>query len=306
MDSSTIPPILFIIFNRKDIALKSFNSIRHVRPESLFIACDGPRYDEEIDKVRKTREAILSAIDWDCKVYTLFQDRNLGCGQGVYTAIDWFFENVESGIILEDDCIAEVTFFQYAAELLEKYKDDQRIGMIAGYNPINLKNYPYSYIFSRYKSCWGWATWRRSWENMDLEMTWRTTGDEDSILANMGDGGFDRSGWQFKLDAIDKKHVSAWDWQWFFTLSGQNQLCIYPEVNQISNIGNDQDATHTSLASITIPSYPLKLPLVAPRYFSPWKDFEESFYKRSTTWRIRLLRILPYGFKQQIKKLLSK
>ena len=306
MKNYKTPPVLFVIFNRKDIALKSFDSIRQAKPERLFVACDGPRTENEAEKVRLTREAILSAIDWECDVRTLFQDGNLGCGKGVYTAIDWFFNNVDSGVILEDDCIAENTFFKYAAELLEKYKDDQRIGMIAGYNPINIKDYPYSYIFSRYKSCWGWATWRRAWKNMDLDMKWRETGECESILANMGDGGLDRSGWIFKLNAVDNNHVSAWDWQWFFTLSGQNQLCIYPEVNLISNIGNDQDATHTSLASITIPSSPLKFPLVAPRYFVPWRDFEVSFYRRSTTWRIKLVRLLPHGFKQKVKKLLSK
>ena len=135
MSTDKTPPILFVIFNRKDIALKSFNSIRQAKPGRLFIACDGPRTENEAEKVRLTREAILNAIDWDCDVQTLFQDRNLGCGQGVYTAINWFFDNVENGIILEDDCIAESTFFRYAGELLEKYKDDQRIGMIAGFNP---------------------------------------------------------------------------------------------------------------------------------------------------------------------------
>lgn len=303
---STVPPILFIIFNRKDIALRTFEAIKIILPSVLFIACDGPRNSAEEKKVSETRSAILNAIDWDCEVKTLFQDKNLGCGMGVFTAINWFFDNVESGIILEDDCIAESTFFKYAAELLEKYKDDQRIGMIAGYNPINLKNYPYSYIFSRYKSCWGWATWRRAWKNMDLDMKWRNTKDYDSILANMGDRGADRSGWIFKLNAIDKKYVSAWDWQWFFTLSGQNQLCIYPIVNQISNIGNDRDATHTSLASITIPSRPLHWPLLPPRYFAPWIDFEKAFYRNSSTWRIKLIRLLPHRLKQKIKRLLAK
>lgn len=304
--SLNCPPVLFIIFNRKDIALKSFNSIRQVKPERLFIACDGPRFEAEADKVESTRNAILSCIDWDCEVKTLFQKQNLGCGKGVFTAINWFFDNVEYGIILEDDCIAEGPFFQYAGELLEKYNDDQRIGMIAGYNPINLKNYPYSYLFSRYKSCWGWATWRRAWRNMDLDMTWRNEEYFDSILANMGDAGKDKSGWMFKLNAIDKDYVSAWDWQWFFSLSAQNQLCIYPVVNQISNIGNDADATHTSLASITIPSYPLDFPLLNPPYFAPWAEFDEAFYMDSTTWRVKLSRMIPHKLKQRIKKFLSK
>lgn len=301
-------PILFVIFNRKETALKSFERIKGAKPEKLYIASDGPRANRkgEAERVEDTRKAILDAIDWPCEVKTLFQTENLGCGQGVYTAINWLFDNEERGIILEDDCIAEKTFFSYVGELLEKYKDDQRIGMIAGYNPVTLKNYPYSYIFSRYKSCWGWATWRRAWVNMDIDMKWRETSSETSILANMGDEGRDLSGWKFKLNAIDKKYVSAWDWQWFFTLGAQNQLCIYPLHNQIANIGNDQDATHTSLSSITIPSKPLKMPLKHPQYLVPWLDFDKAFYKRSTNFKVRLTRMIPHGIKQQIKKILSK
>lgn len=132
-------PILFIIFNRIETSIESFKQIRLFQPQKLYIASDGPRDEKKGEDllVTQTREQILSLIDWECEVNTLFQDYNLGCGKGVFTAIEWFFSNVEYGIILEDDCIAQQSFFQYAYEMLIRYRTDERIGMIAGTNPIN-------------------------------------------------------------------------------------------------------------------------------------------------------------------------
>ena len=129
-------PILFVIFNRPEIARKSFESIRKRKPQKLYIACDGARSNKpgEIEIVEKTRKTILDAVDWDCEVKTLFQKDNLGCGRGVYTAISWLFENEEKGIILEDDCVVNSSFFLFMEHILEKYKEDQRIGMVAGSN----------------------------------------------------------------------------------------------------------------------------------------------------------------------------
>lgn len=300
-------PILFVFFNRYDVALQSFQKIKDIKPKKLYLACDGPRANVagEDEKVENTRKAILEQINWDCNIKTLFQEKNIGCGRGVFTAINWLFENEEYGIILEDDCIASPSFFRYAEEMLVKYKNDMRIGMIAGHNSITNIEYPYSYIFSRYKSCWGWATWRRAWENMNFDMSWRDTKLANSVINNMGDIGRDVSGWKFKINAIDNNFVSAWDWQWYFSLSAQNQLCIYPALNQISNIGNDKEATHTSFSNITIPISELKFPLIAPPYIVPYYEFDKAFYLKSTSFRVKATRLLPKGLKNLIKSIIT-
>lgn len=300
-------PILFIIFNRKQIALRTFEKIRDFQPKQLFIACDGPRkeYSEDINLVNDTRKSIINAIDWECDVKTLFQESNLGCGRGVYTAINWFFSKVEYGIILEDDCVADISFFQYAHELLIKYKDDYRIGMIAGTNPIKLENYPFSIIYSKYKSCWGWGTWRRAWENMDINLNWRDSIQHKDIITNSGYMGKDFTIWKYKLKCIDNDYVSAWDWQWYFSLAAQNQLCIYPRNNLISNIGNDEQATHTSFSSITIESESLSFPLKFPEYIVPNFKFDRRFYLLSQTLFSRISRLLPYRIKKILKNLIK-
>lgn len=302
------PPVLFVIFNRPEIAAASFRKIREYAPDHLFIACDGPRPDrpEEPAKVEETRRRILEMVDWDCELETLFQPSNLGCGPGVWTAIDWFFSRVEEGIILEDDCVADPSFFEYAAEALKLFRDDSRIGMIAGTNPIRLRDYPYSIIYSKYKSCWGWASWRRAWQGMDLDMNWTETPQARDIIANCGYAGKDKGIWRFKINCIRRNHVSAWDWQWYFSLSAQNRLCIYPACNLVSNFGNTPDATHTSISSITLPSHSLQLPLEIPPYTVPCEEFDRKFFSSSNTLYHKLNRALPHALKTKLKKIISK
>lgn len=297
-------PILFIIFNRPEIAFKTFTEIRKVHPRKLFIAQDGAREGKnENDIIQKTRKTILDNIDWECEVKTLFQSSNLGCGMGVFTAIQWFFDNVDRGIIIEDDCIVNSSFFPFMREMLEKYDDDERIGMIAGTNPVKETSYDFSYHFSRFKSCWGWATWKRAWKNMDINMKWRET-DLDSILNNSGFNGKDLSKWRFQLKCIDNNEVSAWDWQWYFSLSAQNQLCIYPKVNLVSNIGNDSNATHTSFSNITIESHTLLFPLKHPPYIVPNVSFDRIFFHQENTLKIKICRIIPHCIKKYIKNII--
>lgn len=297
-------PVLFIIFNRPEVAKQSFEHIRQVRPQKLYIASDGPRdgKNDESEIVKKTRDVILNAVDWDCEVKTLFRKKNLGCSQGVFTAINWFFENEERGIILEDDCVINNTFYRYMSELLDRYENDQRIGMIAGTNPSEVECKS-SYFFSRFKSCWGWATWKRAWINMDMDMKWRNEHIDD-IFYNSGYAFRDKDYWKWELKYIDNGCVSAWDWQWYFTLAAQNQLCIYPKKNLVTNIGNDSTATHRTAYNTNFKSYEMQFPLVHPMYFAPNPTFENAFYRRNHTLKKRIGRLLPFKVKEFIKSIL--
>ena len=269
----------------------------------MYIASDGPREDRvgEREIVMKIRRRILDLIDWTCEVKTLFREINLGCSQGVFTAINWLFENEKLGIILEDDCVISETFYPYMCELLCRYEHDLRIGMIAGTNPCKIEATS-SYFFSRFKSCWGWGTWKRAWTNMDLSMSWRDY-DYDSIIYNSGFGGHDAAYWKWEIEYIDKSYVSAWDWQWYFSLAAQNQLCIYPSKNQVTNIGNVENATHKPAYNISYEAYKLTFPLIHPKSVVPYFLFEKTFYKRNFTIKRRIGRSLPYKIKKIIKSI---
>ncbi len=303
-------PVLFVFFNRRDVALRSFERIRAMRPSRLYLAQDGARPDKgsaEAELVEEIRQLILSKIDWDCQLHTLFRKQNVGCSLGVKTAVDWMFQTEERGIILEDDCVVQQSFWQYMEEMLDLYADDQRIGMVAGYNEIGSSHSPYSYTFSRYKACWGWATWRRAWQNMDLDMKWRHSAEYMSVLRNMGSHIENIKYWTYRLKCIDQRFVSAWDWQWYFTLSSQNQLCIFPDVSLVSNIGFGADSTHTSAyfnEGNRESDSDLALPLRHPQYIVPNADFDCAFYHNNNDMHNRIIQLLPLRLKSFLKKYL--
>lgn len=303
-------PILFVIFRRKDVTMRTFAAIKAAQPAKLYIACDGAReaVNGEQELVEATRQAVENAIDWPCEVHRRYQDHNQGCAKAVSSAISWIFETEEMGIILEDDCVAKASFFKFVREMLHRYKDDQRIGMVAGTNLVSSKvTMPDSYCFSKYKACWGWATWKRAWSNLQLDMPWRDSGYYQSVIANNGFRAKDKNYWKYRLNLIDANYVSSWDWPWYFCLAAQNQLCIFPSKDLIVNIGFDAEATHTSF--FNLPKYKdegeLAFPLRHPRYIVPYEPFDKAFYKANNNLYMRLSSCIPLWLKKKLKKMLK-
>jgi hypothetical protein len=241
-------PTLFLIFNRPDTTAEVFEAIRQARPARLYVAADGsrPNRDEEEARCDEARR-IATLVDWPCEVKTLFRDQNLGCGLGVSTAIDWFFEHEEEGIVLEDDCLPSQSFFPYCAELLARYRHDERIMCISGDNfQLGRAVTPFSYYFSRYMHAWGWATWRRAWKLYDREMTlWPAFRDGGGLKAwSAGDERFEKY-WLRLFEFTSNGAIDTWDYQFLFTCWAHHGLTCLPEKNLITNIGFSTGATHT-------------------------------------------------------------
>lgn len=295
-------PIAFIIFNRPETTQRIFNEIRRAKPKQLFVAADGPRENREgeAEKCQATRD-IIKQVDWDCEVKTLFRDKNLGCKMAVSSAIDWFFKHVEEGIILEDDCFPHPAFFRYCQELLEKYRDDERIMCISGNNFLfGSKKIDYSYYFSHYIHYWGWATWRRAWLHYDRDIKiWseiKNTGWLKDVLKSPGAVRF----WFSKLNGVYENKIDAWGYSWVFSCWMQNGLTIIPSVNLVSNIGFGSEATHTKAESqlanmvMTAMDFPLRHPPFVIR------DIEaDSFVQRTIFY-------VPNFFLKIIKKFLRR
>lgn len=239
-------PLLFIIFNRPEPTRIVFEEIRKAKPKKLFVAADGPRLDrpEDVEKCRLTRE-IIKNIDWPCEVKTLFQEQNLGCKVGATTGITWFFDNVEEGIILEDDCLPDQSFFRFCEEMLEKYRNEPKVVMISGYNIAGVYDSKFSYIFSKYGGLWGWATWKRSWKQYDITMNlWRSKKNQKIIKKAIGD----RNEWNYKQRLYEQTfngQKDTWDYQWETYRLLHGQLSVLPTKNLIENLGFGADATHT-------------------------------------------------------------
>jgi hypothetical protein len=247
MKSSQKVPILFVAFIRSDHATKVFNVIKQQKPTKLFMAVDGPRknYPSDIDNINKIRE-LVNNIDWECDLKTRFLDNNLGCKHAVSSAISWFFEHVEYGIILEEDCVPNLSFFNFCSELLERYKDDERIMQISGNNFIkNKEKIKESYYFSTLNDIWGWATWQRAWQHFDLLMTDYEEYKKRKLLETYV-GSKDIALWlEIYLDRAASHSAPIWSSQWSYAMARNNGLIIAPKYNLVRNIGFDGSGTNS-------------------------------------------------------------
>ena len=241
--------VLFLVFNRPDTTTEVFEKVRQAKPQRLYIAGDGPREgrEGEKEKVTKARE-IATKVDWPCNVKTLFRDKNLGCKKGVSSAITWFFEQEEQGIILEDDCVPHLDFFTFCENLLDRYAEDERVSAITGNNFQNGKwRGDASYYFSRYNHCWGWATWKRSWKNYDPNIKFWLNWSNSKAWDNFIPSKIERKYWSKIFNLVHLGEIDSWAYPWTASTWYKKGLTVTPNVNLVSNIGFGDNATHTIL-----------------------------------------------------------
>jgi hypothetical protein len=239
--------VLFVIFNRPDTTTRVFEQIRAAKPARLYIAADAPRPGNATDEALcKQTRAIVDNIDWDCELKTLFNDKNKGCKNSVSAAVTWFFDNEEEGIILEDDCLPSNSFFKFCDTLLEKYRDDTRVRHITGCNlQLGKKWGQYSYYFSNRVHIWGWASWRRVWNEYDLHLTKYQEPEIRERLSNIYQDPLVVESWLNIFKDVKAGKVNSWAYPLDFINFFNNGLVIIPNENLISNIGFGGDATNT-------------------------------------------------------------
>ncbi len=242
-------PILLVVWRRPNVLRQLIDAIRPLAPKLIFVACDGPilNLPEEAQKVAATRAVIETDIDWPCKIEHYYSDINQGCRLGVSRAISWFFNHVDEGIILEDDCVPHPDFFIYCATLLERYRNDTRLWCISGSNfQKGQWRGDGSYYFSRYSHCWGWASWRRCWEHYDGGLIqWpalRDSGLLNTIFENPIEQSYWSAIWQRLLD---EGKPDSWAYRWMFSCLINGGLTAIPNYNLVKNIGCGEDSTHT-------------------------------------------------------------
>lgn len=238
--------VAIIFFNRPYAVEQVFKAVAKVKPKNLFLIQDGPRNEKDEENIKLCRK-IVENIDWECNVQKNYSEVNLGCGKRMQSGISWVFEQIDRAIILEDDCVPQEDFFQFSEEMLEKYADDKRILMISGLNLFENPNMENDYFFAMNGPIWGWATWRRAWEMYDYS------------ASKINDPKVEKAIFQLEPKYVAKKDVrkwketnkkvlngeklSYWAHQWRLVKYTQNNVCIIPKCNLISNVG-DKDATH--------------------------------------------------------------
>lgn len=281
-------PILLLVFNRPDYMERQIAQLRLLGAKRIYISGDGPRNLNKSDEVNcHAVHELVKQIDWDCKVTLHFSTENQGCKLGVNNGISWFFDKVAEGIILEDDCFPDQSFFRYAEELLVKYRHNSHVGMIAGTNPAKNTRDSNSYFFSGLPFCWGWATWRRAWKKYDVNMRmWNKDGEK--ILKRVMVTKISRAYWRKLFDRTSHGLIDTWDYQWIFTCWRHQMLCIIPAANLVTNIGFDARATHTTFVFSPMAqqkAYSIIFPLIHPGTIQPDTSYDlaiqREFFERN-------------------------
>jgi len=258
-------------------------------------------------------------VDWDCEVKTLFRDKNLGCKIAVSSAIDWFFENVEEGIILEDDCLPSQSFFWFCQELLKYYRDDTRIITISGNNfQFGNKIGNASYYFSNFGLIWGWATWKRAWRYYDVEMKTFPQFKNEGQIKNIFLSKKIQNYYIKIFDKVYKGEINTWDYQLLYSRWVVRGLSVHPNINLVQNIGFRIDSTHTTNSNSklkNVSAKDMKFPLKHPIFVIPDKIADEHTFKnviQEETYLTIIKKIIKYiipspvirYYKDSIKKII--
>lgn len=259
-----------LVFNRPATTQRVLQAVRQAKPSRLYVAADGPRLGNLNDQLQsKLVRQLFDNIDWPCEVHTRFLRENLGCRMAVSSAISWFFDNEEQGIILEDDTVPNDDFFAFCDEMLNRYKEDERVFSVSGSSLAQpwLKT-SLSYVYSRYVCVWGWASWRRAWSRYDESMAdWpKIRASKDSLP--LMPSGFAKHYWSLVFDLVYSRSIGTWDHQWVYAHWKHKGFSILPTKNMVLNLGFGDGATHTSGAA---PDYvqTMKHCQVASPYLGP-------------------------------------
>ena len=289
-------PVALIFFNRPEPLKQVFDAIRKAKPTKLFLIQDGARESRPNDEINIEKcKDIVANIDWECEVHRNYSEVNLGCGMRIYSGISWCFEHVDRLCIIEDDCKPTLDYFIFCAELLEMYKDDQRVDMISGMN--NLETYditPYSYIFARTGSIWGWATWKRVWDTIDYDLSFMEETDAIRLIQNLIQprrlaNDLIKIGWKKYESLKSGDKLTSWSYQRGINAYLHHGLTIVPHKNLITNIGLTEDSVHAVNSIKKIPkalqkiffmeTFNLDFPLKHPKYIIQDVDFDRKINK---------------------------
>lgn len=268
-------PVALIIFNRPEETSRVFSVLSQVKPKRLFIIADGPRLGKKDEPLIAQVKEIVSKPSWSCEVVTDYADTNLGCNGRISSGLTRLFIQVDKAIILEDDCVPELSFFTFCRELLLRYENNEEIMTISGNNYVPELSFEADYYFTRYPHCWGWATWARAWKHFDKDMkSWPTFKSRNGLSGILENRSAIRY-WSTVFDKTQTGEINSWAYRWVLSSWVRNGLSINPRVNLVSNIGFGENAAHTKTSYKTVtalPTHALPTPLKNPNSFKTSRE----------------------------------
>lgn len=251
MGSAPCTPVVLLGYHRPEMTARVWERIRQAQPSELLLVMDGAKPGDADDarKVSETRD-VVARVDWECRVHRIYADQNLGLKTRVSSGLDEVFSRVDAAIILEDDCLPSPDFFRFATELLHRYEDDVRVGMITGSSRLRGHRVSeYSYDFSKDVRIWGWATWARVWNQFSDsgELNKRWSGEEQNTLVPQFPSGARRAAMKKMLSS--QKELDSWALPFVVHCVNRGYLNPVPSANLVTNIGLGASSTHTQFES---------------------------------------------------------
>lgn len=271
------PAVLLVVFNRPRPTAEVLDRILAADVSRVLVVGDGPRGPADEAAVDEVRAVVRQRTD--PRIVPDFSDQNLGLRRNVTRGIDRLMAEFGQGIVLEDDMRPARALFPFLAELLGRYRDDDRVGAIAGQRlaplpvggrPLQLTDWvaPYDYGFSHIMPPWGWATWARAWERAypkDLGV-WRELRASGRLERLLGLAAARE--WTAIFDHLEQ--VDSWWLRWTLGQWLHHQLTAVPRVNLLENVGiGDARGTLTGLGTFharfrSLPAEERSGPLVHP------------------------------------------
>ena len=235
-------PVVLIAYNRPEYVRRQIEILNQIRPSKLYFIVDGaPIGDVATAQLVDEVKSAINYIMWECDLEKIFADENMGCDPRIVTGLNEVFKKEKMAIILEDDCLPSLSFFDYCRECLRKYENDKDIMYISGTNWIENYDMKYSYGFSYNTGTWGWATWSRAWNEWNWDRK-RWEKEKNKWLKGIYSAKYRKSYIKQMERYFDKKSI-PWDYVWRFCVG--ERLSIFPKYNLIENVGFDSRATHT-------------------------------------------------------------
>lgn len=286
--------VLLLFFTREDTFRQVFDAVRQARPSRLFLFQDGARNERDRAGIEACRRIVSDeAIDWECEVHRNYQEKNLGCMVAGYTSHRWAFTLADKCIVLEDDVVPSLSFFPFCKEMLDRYADDERIAMVAGFNVDEVTpGMPYDYFFTSAFSIWGWASWRRVVSQWDEKYSFL----DDQFAVNQLEALIRQRGYRSSFIKMCRDHRASGEPQfesifWAAMLLGSG-LAVMPVKNMVNNVGASEDSTHYSAFRtmpkavkrlFTMKRHELDFPLRHPRYVIEEAGYWKRMY-RANAW----------------------
>ena len=285
--------VLLITWKRAREVTRLIASLRDVKPTRVYIASDGPANDaESMRRVSQTRSIMEAEIDWPCEVFRLYSQVNMGCGRGVVKAIDWFFQHECEGLILEEDCIPDASFYRFCCQMLDRFRNEESIWSISGSCFVDGTDGHCDYYFSQYTHIWGWATWRSAWQMYEADIkSWDNREVRKTVLNNISRRNSVKRYWKRVFNGVRYlNEPDTWDYQWQYTLARNKGLTVIPRINLVDNIGFSDDATHTKERIVDTDAKTLPEKISDNLSIGIVEDVDDEIYrvchKRARGWRV--------------------